>query len=63
MSVLRIPKKTLKVIDSLGRAFFGQGTMLVQDLHALLLGKMFAYQKNSVVYGLKTCMSKLIVYS
>uniref|UniRef100_A0A453SRE0 Reverse transcriptase domain-containing protein n=1 Tax=Aegilops tauschii subsp. strangulata TaxID=200361 RepID=A0A453SRE0_AEGTS len=47
MSVFRIPKKTLKVIDSLRRAFFWQGTMLIQELNALLHGKMFAYQKKN----------------
>lgn len=53
MSVFRIPKKTLKVIDSLRRAFFWQGTMLIQELNALLHGKMFAYQKKIGGLGLK----------
>ena len=46
MSVFRIPKKTIKTLDSLRRGFFGQERMLAQVLNVLLLGKMSVYQKN-----------------
>ena len=49
MSVLRIPKKTIKTLDSLGRGFFWAGEDACSGAQCLIAWKNVCLPKKSVV--------------